>query len=76
MPGIYQVYMRNYRDNDIHTNIVIENVDGKSWILDVNLYDDGNVFPGKFYEVTNENLKHQAEQYKKVAVIKKEIKVE
>ena len=74
--GKYKIYLRNYRSNDIHTNVVIENDEGKSWIMDVNLEADGNISAGKFYEVKNDNLKYQAEQYKKVAVIVKEINVE
>jgi|GEM_PF-3301201 len=74
LKGIYNVYIRNFRNNDSSTNVVIKGSSGKRWILDINLYDDGIVEKGKFYEVKNENLNYLATQYEKVTI--KQIEVE
>ena len=70
--GIYNIFIRNFRDNDITTSIVIEDGYGNSWILDVNVV---TLIRRDFYEVKNENSIYMAKQYKKVSAVRKQLEI-
>ena len=69
--GLFKIYIRNFKDSDYGTYIVVEDSKGKSWVLDIGIDSIGYISTGKFLKVGVDEDKYTANQYKKVSVIKK-----
>lgn len=70
--GQYKAYIRDFRENDYRTYIVVEDNEGNMWIKQASISDNGDIGPGRTLDVT-EGLKELAAKYKDAAI--KEIDV-
>ena len=74
--GKYKAYIRNFRDNDYRTYVVIEDCNGVRGIIDYIINKKG-ISAVKYENIGgNDYLKYLANQYKKVAVSEKEIPIQ
>lgn len=72
--GTYRIYIRNFKDNDFGTKAVIESAEGEVWIRAVDIDSENRIGFGRVYS-TNEfpSMEYEANQYKKVAILAKEV---
>ena len=69
--GKYKVYIRNFRENDYRTYVVIEDTKGNSWIEQMLISNNNEVGPGNIYDINEEDsecLRKELLKYKEVAV--------
>lgn len=70
-PGKYKAYIRNFRENENFTYVVIEDEKGNGWILTIDITDDENVYMYNMdYISTGKESEYIANQYKKVSILK------
>jgi hypothetical protein len=70
--GQYKAYIRDFRENDYRTYVVIDDKKGNTWIQKVGISDNGEAEVDKILDV-NEGYKGLAAKYREAAV--KEIDV-
>jgi len=66
------MYIRNFKDNSYGTYVVIQDDNGRKWVIDVTIEDNWSISVGKFLEVDAHFDRYTAEQYEKVS-FKKEV---
>lgn len=72
--GAYKVFVRNFRNNDISTKAVVEDKQGKSWMVDVILGSEAKVGIGKIFNSDDTDLlKYYTNQVKKMPLLEKDI---
>ena len=66
--GSYKVYIRNFRNEEGSTYVVIESKEGKDWMIKVGILGDGSVVEGNTYlDLTDKSYTYKATQCKKVS---------
>ncbi|MEK3911123.1 hypothetical protein [Paenibacillus sp. FSL H7-0331] len=74
--GVYKLFIRNFRGNDYKTKVVIEDQEGKQWVHEISLSDDGKVGSGKiFSSEESKGLSYQANQFKQNMAAEKTVTI-
>lgn len=72
---LYKIYIKDFRINDGGTKVVVEYESGNTNIVSFIVQEDGYVFASSFYPVDSSSRIYTANQYKKAAIILKNISI-
>ena len=65
---LYKVFIRDFRDTDTTTNVIVENKNGNQWLIKFVIDDNGDVNVAKpYFEDTDEESMYRANHIKKVS---------